>query len=35
LHCFHVKKSPTGSSFGYYLGGLTGTVFSLGVDILF
>lgn len=34
LHLLHVDKSPASSYFGYYLGGLTGTVLSLGVDIL-
>ena len=34
LHCMHVVKSPTASNFGYYSGGMTGTIFSLGTDIL-
>jgi hypothetical protein len=34
LHAMHVDKSPASSYFGYYLAGQTGTVFSLGVDIL-
>jgi hypothetical protein len=34
LHCMHVVKSPAGSNFGYYSGGLTGTIFALGTDIL-
>jgi hypothetical protein len=34
LHVMHVEKSPTGSNFGYYSGGMTGTIFSLGTDIL-
>jgi hypothetical protein len=34
LHVLHVNKSPASSFFGYYLAGLTGTVFSLGADIL-
>ncbi|MBF5043090.1 hypothetical protein FGE12_11890 [Aggregicoccus sp. 17bor-14] len=34
LHVIHVEKSPTGSSFGFYTGGQTGTTLSLGVDIL-
>lgn len=33
-HILHVTRSPASSFFGYYLAGLTGTVFSLGVDIL-
>jgi hypothetical protein len=33
-HILHVKRSPTGSFFGYYLPGFNGTVFSLGMDIL-
>jgi len=31
----HVNKSPAASSFGYYVAGMTGTIFSLGTDILF
>lgn len=34
LHLIHVEKSPTGSSFGYYTAGQTGTTLSLGTDIL-
>jgi hypothetical protein len=34
LHVIHVEKSPTGSSFGFYTGGLTGTTVSLGLDII-
>jgi len=34
LHVLHVDRSPTGSSFGYYTPGLTGTIFSLGTDVL-
>lgn len=34
LHLVHVERSPASSFFGYYLSGLTGTIFSLGVDIL-
>jgi hypothetical protein len=30
----HVDKSPAGSNFGYYSAGQTGTIISLGVDIL-
>jgi hypothetical protein len=35
LHVLHVDQSPAGSSFGYYNAGLTGTILSLGTDILF
>lgn len=35
LHLLHVDKSPASSNFGYYQAGLTGTVISLGTDILF
>jgi hypothetical protein len=35
LHLLHVYKSPASSFFGYYAGGMTGTVFSLGCDVLF
>ena len=34
LHLLHVNKSPVQSFFSYYNGGLTGTLFSLGIDIL-
>jgi hypothetical protein len=34
LHLLHIDKSPASSSFGYYQAGQTGTIFSLGVDIL-
>ena len=34
-HVIHVEKSPTGSNFGYYTAGQTGTTISLGTDILF
>lgn len=34
LHYIYIVKSPTGSSFGYYVQGQTGTTISLGVDIL-
>jgi hypothetical protein len=34
LHMIHVEKSPAGSSFGYYVPGQTGTIISLGTDIL-
>jgi hypothetical protein len=33
-HLIHIEKSPTGSSFGYYTAGQTGTTMSLGVDFL-
>lgn len=33
-HVLHVDKSPAGSSFGYYLSGLTGTIISFGTDII-
>jgi len=34
LHVLHVDRSPAGSNFGYYTAGMTGTIFSLGTDIL-
>jgi hypothetical protein len=34
MHILHVEQSPTGSNFGYYTAGQTGTTFSLGTDIL-
>jgi hypothetical protein len=34
LHLLHVDKSPAGSNFGYYSAGQTGTILSLGTDIL-
>jgi hypothetical protein len=34
LHLIHVEKSPTGSSFGMYTAGQSGTTVSLGTDIL-
>jgi hypothetical protein len=34
LHLLHVDKSPAGSNFGYYTAGQTGTILSLGTDIL-
>jgi hypothetical protein len=34
LHLLHVEKSPAGSNFGYYSAGQTGTILSLGTDIL-
>jgi len=35
LHLLHIDKSPASSNFGYYQAGQTGTIFSLGTDILF
>lgn len=35
LHLLHVDRSPASSNFGYYMAGLTGTVLSLGTDVLF
>lgn len=35
LHLLHVEKSPASSFFGFYQAGHTGTIFSLGTDILF
>ena len=34
-HAVHVQRSPSSSFFGYYLSGLTGTILSLGADVLF
>jgi hypothetical protein len=34
LHLLHVDKSPAGSNFGYYSAGQTGTILSIGTDIL-
>jgi hypothetical protein len=34
MHLLHIDKAPTSSFFGYYQPGQTGTIFSLGVDIL-
>ncbi|MGZ3424064.1 MAG: hypothetical protein ACXVEE_39750 [Polyangiales bacterium] len=34
LHVIRVERSPTGSSFGYYTAGQSGTTISLGTDIL-
>jgi hypothetical protein len=34
VHYIHVVKSPTGSFFGYYTPGQTGTTISIGTDIL-
>ena len=33
-HLLYVDKSPASSFFGYYLAGQTGTIFSLGIDLL-
>jgi hypothetical protein len=35
LHLLHIDKSPASSNFGFYQAGQTGTIFSLGTDILF
>ena len=34
-HFIHVEKSPTGSFFGYYTAGQTGTTISFATDFLF
>ena len=34
LHVIRIEKSPTGSNFGYYTAGQSGTTVSLGTDIL-
>ena len=34
MHILRVEKSPASSSFGYYTAGQTGTILSLGTDIL-
>jgi hypothetical protein len=34
LHVIHIEKSPASSNFGYYTAGQTGTIFSVGTDIL-
>jgi hypothetical protein len=34
LHLIRVEKSPTGSSFGFYTAGQSGTTISLGTDFL-
>jgi hypothetical protein len=34
MHLLHIEKSPAGSNFGYYTAGQTGTILSLGTDIL-
>jgi hypothetical protein len=35
LHLLHVNRSPVASLFSYYQPGQTGTIFSLGTDLLF
>lgn len=34
LHIMHIEQSPAGSTFGYYTAGQTGTILSIGTDIL-
>jgi hypothetical protein len=34
MHILHVDRSPAGSNFGYYSAGQTGTILSIGTDIL-
>lgn len=34
LHYINIVRSPTGSTFGYYMPGQTGTILSMGVDLL-
>jgi hypothetical protein len=34
LHINRVERSPTASSFGFYVSGQSGTTVSLGTDIL-
>ena len=34
LHVIRVERSPTGSFFGYYTAGQSGTTISIGTDIL-
>ena len=34
LHLIHIEKSPASSNFGYYQAGQTGTIVSVGTDIL-
>ena len=33
-HVLHIHRSPASSSFGYYLAGQTGTIISIGIDLL-
>jgi hypothetical protein len=35
LHVIRIEKSPTGSNFGYYAAGQSGTTISLGTDVIF
>lgn len=35
LHLIKIDKSPTGSNFGYYTAGQTGTTISIGTDVIF
>jgi hypothetical protein len=35
LHVIRIEKSPTGSNFGYYTAGQSGTTVSVGTDIIF
>ena len=35
LHVIRVNRSPTGSNFGYYTAGQSGTTISIGTDVLF
>jgi hypothetical protein len=35
LHVVHVDQCPASSFFGYYIAGQTGTIISLGTDVLF
>jgi len=35
LHVIRIEKSPTGSNFGYYTAGQSGTTISVGTDIIF
>lgn len=35
LHLLHIARSPVASFFSYYQPGQTGTIFSLGTDVLF
>lgn len=34
LHIMHIEQSPASSNFGYYTAGQTGTILSIGTDIL-
>jgi len=35
LHVIRIEKSPTGSNFGYYTAGQSGTTISVGTDVIF